>query len=157
MAAIVLPAAPLAAQFPNSNLTGGNRARIDFLRNTLEDISPVVARWRAAMESDDPQSAAEFFLEDGLYSSLGGEVNQGRDAIAERFRKLLPRMSGFRTVMVDYTASGSMAYQFGRFSYAYTGSDGIARTEIGTFVIILYLNGRDWKIRSYVERLEAGL
>jgi uncharacterized protein (TIGR02246 family) len=153
----LLVGSPLAAaaQFPGSHLDGVNRARLDFLASTLQSLTPTISQWKRTMSSDDAHAAADFFLDDGLYSPLDGTVSQGRSAIEEALVLALPRMGGFSTTMVDFSASGNMAYHFGRFSYAWTTKGGFIETQAGTYVMILYQAGREWKIRAYVERSNA--
>ena len=75
---------------------------------------------------------------------------QGRGSVADTLATRVGRVKSYHASLLDFTASGGLAYYLGRMSYRLEGGAGADVT--GTFVMVLYLDGRRWKIRSYVER-----
>ncbi len=152
---LILGLAPLQAQVPNAHLDGVNRIRSKFLEESLREVTTFLVRWRDALASDDAKKVTEYFTEDGFLSLSRGEAVQGRRDVRSQFEALLPALEGFNSTLIDFTASGGMAYQYGRYTQAIKDERGITTPERGTYVLILYRDGRDWKIRSYVERPDA--
>lgn len=152
---VALGLAPLQAQAPNAHLDGVNRVKAKFLEESLREVTGFLTRWRDALASDDAKKVTEYFTEDGFLSLSRGESVQGRRDVRAQFEALLPVLEGFNSTLIDFTASGGMAYQFGRYTQVIRDERGITTPERGTYVLILYRDGRDWKIRSYVERPDA--
>lgn len=152
---VTLALAPIQAQAPNAHLDGVNRIKAKFLEESLREVTGFLIRWRDALASDDAKKVTEYFTEDGFLSLSRGESVQGRRDVRSQFEALLPSLEGFNSTLIDFTASGGMAYQYGRYTQAIKDERGITTPERGTYVLILYRDGRDWKIRSYVERTDA--
>lgn len=152
---MVMGTAPLQAQAPNSHLDGVNRVKARFLEESLREVTKFLVRWRDALASDDAKKVTEYFTDDGFLSLSRGESVQGRRDVRSQFESLLPVLEGFNSTLIDFTASGGMAYQYGRYTQLIKDERGITTPERGTYVLILYRDGRDWKIRSYVERPDA--
>ena len=90
------------------------------------------------------------FTDDGLYSPVDGWYAQGRQALTDTLTNRLAAVKNYHASLIDFTASGGLAYYLGRMRYRV---DGGAGTDVsGTFVMVFYLSGRTWRIRSYVER-----
>lgn len=152
---LTLAMGPLQAQAPNAHLDGVNRIKAKFLEESLREVTTFLVRWRDALASDDAKKVTEYFTEDGFLSLSRGEAVQGRRDVRSQFEALLPALEGFNSTLIDFTASGGMAYQYGRYTQVIKDERGITTPERGTYVLILYRDGRDWKIRSYVERPDA--
>ena len=93
------------------------------------------------------------FTDDGLFSPTEGWYVQGRTALVDTMRLRIPRIQNYHATVIDFTASGGLAYYLGRMSYHRLG--GAGADVSGTFIMVLFLDGRRWKIRSYVERPTA--
>lgn len=149
LAALILPA-PLAGQVHHSRTPTAEAVRLEYLNEVSKGIQETVTRLRAAVASKDVDHLARLFVDGALYSPSTGESHYGIEAIRAAFRTRLGLVGQMLLTKVDFTASGNIAYQFGRYTYA-AGPDGRGREE-GTYVLVLYQAGRDWKIRSLVER-----
>lgn len=151
---LVTMAGNAEAQFNGDNLDGKNRERTRFLNETLRETNTMMDAWRRALQQDQLKDAVDFFESDALYAPLWGEQVQGRDRIQELLGEHLASIQSFQTSAVDFTASGILAYQFGRVYYL--RAVGAAQQPLhGTYVAVFVRNGRDWKLRSYVERSDA--
>ncbi len=146
-----LAAVPVAAQSQHFRQPGGpDQVRAQFLAEVAKGVEESVTRFREAIEARDPTRVAGLFQEGALYSPADGASHYGHAAIREAFGVRLPGRGPLLLTRVDFSASGSLAYQFGRYFYGPgPGGDG---AESGTYVLVLYQEGRVWKVRSYVER-----
>jgi ketosteroid isomerase-like protein len=152
LAATLAAAAPARAQIPGDELPQLGRMRLEYLNTTFGDVKGLLADWSTRLARGDARRAAQLFTADGLFSPAEGWYAQGRAAVADTLAARLPILRGYHTSFLDFSASGNLAYYMGRFRYEH-GPPAASRVVTGTFVMVLYLDGRNWRIRSYVERL----
>lgn len=141
---------PVSGQIPGDELPVMSRSRNEFLANTYAEVKQILADWQTFHSRGDAKQLTRLFTEDGLYSPVDGWYVQGRAALADTMATRVGRVKGYHATLLDFTASGGLAYYLGRMRYRLEGGAGVDVT--GTFVMVLYLDGRRWKIRSYVER-----
>ena len=128
--------------------------RSDDLAEAARQLQQAVQMMRQYDSRDNLKDAVEFFEPDALYAPLWGEHVQGRDRIKDLLGEHLTSIQAFQTSAVDFTASGILAYQFGRVYYL--RAEGATQQPIrGSYVAVFVRDGRDWKLRSYVERSDA--
>lgn len=144
-------AAPLSGQIPGSELPNGSRARTEYLEATYTDVKVLLAEWHDHLKSGDVKKLSRLFTADGLFAPVEGYYVQGRDAVADSLTSRAARLKGYHATLLDFTASGGLAYYLGRMGYRLDGPAG-GREVNGTFVMVLYQEGRRWRIRSYFER-----
>lgn len=142
---------PLAAQIPGSELGDGSRARSEYLEAVFGEVKLILEEWRDALHKGDMKRVRQMFTDDGLFSPAEGWYVQGREAVVDSLNSRGARVKGYHAALIDFTASGGLAYYLGRVSYQIDTAGG-ARSVAGTFVMVLYQSGRRWKIRSYIER-----
>jgi len=152
LAATRMPAA--AAQIPGDELDNFSPARQEFLKVAFADVKKLVADLQEYHYAGDAKQMAKLFTEDGLFAPVEGWYVQGRGQIADTLAARLPRMRGVHLSLIDFTASGGLAYYLGRLSYQITQPAG-AIDVVCTFVMVCYMDGRRWKIRSFIERPSA--
>lgn len=146
----LLLAGPVAAQIPGDELPSQSRVRGEYLSATYTDIKQILAEWSEHHQSGDVKKLVRMFTDDGLYSPVDGWYAQGRQALTDTLTNRLAAVKNYHASLIDFTASGGLAYYLGRMRYRV---DGGAGTDVsGTFVMVFYLSGRTWRIRSYVER-----
>ena len=146
---------PAAAQLiPGGDPSDVASGRRHYLTEVFRGVNAVVTRWVLTWETDDPRTVADFFTDDVLLSPVDGAPAQGKRPAREAVAKLLPVASDFKTVNVDFTASGDMAYYLGRFTRLLTRPGEQPESQTGTFVMVLTDRNGDWRIRSYVEKLD---
>jgi ketosteroid isomerase-like protein len=144
----------LRAQVQHSRMPSPDQMRSEYMAETLKQVSGTIGDLRAAIQADDSMKVTETFLRSGLYSPSDGQSYYGTNAIRHAFAERLPHLGALLLTRVDFDASGNIAYQFGRYFYS-PGPDG-SSGETGTYVLVLYQDGKFWKVRSYVERANGG-
>ncbi len=149
--AVLLGTSSAAAQIPGDELPQISRVRDQYLQTTYGEVKEVLADWQKYQNENDVKRLRSMFTRDGFYSPVEGWFVQGRENVADTLTGRLPRVKGYHTSLLDFTASGSIAYYLGRLSYL-LDNPGAARQVSGTFVMVLYQEGRTWRVRSYVER-----
>lgn len=142
---------PAWAQIPGSELGDGSRARSEYLASTYSEVKLILDDWRDAFQKGDLKRLRQMFTDDGLYSPAEGWYVQGREPVIDSLTARAGRLKGYHSSLLDFTASGGLAYYLGRVSYL-LDLPGASRQVNGTFVMVLYQGGRRWKVRSYIER-----
>lgn len=150
-AGLAMLARPGAAQVPGDELPSLGRVRMEYLNTTFGEVKEVLAQWSERLAKADVRRLVQLFTADGFFSPPEGWYVQGRQAIADTLASRLPHLRGYHTSFLDFAASGNLAYYLGRLRYEH-GPVGRSVVVTGTFVMVLYLDGRNWRIRSYVER-----
>lgn len=141
-------------QVHNSRQPSASQVRAEYMEEAAKGVQETVTRWREAVAGDQLQRAISLFAEGAHYSRSDGASHYGTEAIEAALTGWLPGAGAVSLTRVDFSASGSLAYQFGRYFYG-PGPTGEG-AESGTYVLVLQQSGRDWKIRSYVERRSGG-
>jgi uncharacterized protein (TIGR02246 family) len=157
LAPLLLGAVAAVAQpLPTPRGTNWNRERQEYTADMLKDYNQLMAEWREAFDQGDPRQAAEFYSEGGLLLFSGGEMSQGKPAIQRWLTGLLPNVVDIRVAVMDFVASGRMAYAMGPYWYQYKPEGSTAvMSETGTYIaVVVNENGR-WRIRSQVFTPEA--
>ncbi len=143
----------LTAQIPGDEMERGNRNfRNEYLSQTYQDLKPLFEDWRELHSKHDLKSLLKIITEDAVYSPVEGVILQHRSEIGDSLARRLPKVQGYWSSVIDFTASGGLAYFLGRFSYHLSEADGKGRDMTGTFTMVWFLDGRNWRVRSYVER-----
>ncbi len=146
-------AAPAAAQaMPGGAPTDTRAHRRAFLSEVYQNVAALVEAWKAAWEGDDPRALAALYAQDAVLFPYEGEHAAGRAAVQALLTEQLARSRDLRSVMIDFTASGSLAYYAGRFTYTVQDPAGGTHVASGTYVLVMERDGSRWKIRSHVER-----
>ncbi len=145
----LLLAGPLAAQIPGDELPSQSRVRGEYLSATYADIKQILAEWAEHHQTGDVKKLIRMFTDDGLYSPVDGWYAQGRQALTDTLTHRLGRVKNYHASLIDFTASGGLAYYLGRMRYRVEGA---GADVSGTFVMVFYLSGRTCRFRSYVER-----
>jgi len=141
---------PGAAQPQRFNVPTGAQVKAEYLTEAGKGIKETTDRWKTAVAEEDVEALLKLFTPEGAhFSPAGGASYYGREAIRDGLTERLGQIGAVSLTRVDFSASGTLAYLFGRYFYG-PGPEGGA--EQGTYVLILYQAGRNWQIRSYVER-----
>ncbi|HEX5724298.1 MAG TPA: nuclear transport factor 2 family protein [Longimicrobiaceae bacterium] len=158
---LVLGAGSLLSQpLPTPRNTDWNRERQEYTADMLKDYNQLINEWREAWDSHNPRQVADFYSEGGFLVFTGGEMSQGKPAIQRWLSGLLPNVVDIRLAVMDFVASGRMAYAMGPYWYQYK-PEGSAEvmSQTGTYVAVVVQEGGRWRIRSQVftpETLPAG-
>jgi len=150
----VVTASPAAAQVHRSRAATVASIREAYLEDVANGTNETLDRLKRAFQADRAEDWLRQFTPGGLYSPAGTESYYGAEAMRAALARRMQRFGGMTLTRTDWTASGNLAYLFGRYFYGPTHEGG--QVEQGTYVMILLMEGRDWKIRSYVERPDRG-
>ena len=138
------------AQVHRSRIPTPNQVKAEYLLEAGKVIAEMTTVWKTAVGAENVETLVQLFVDEGgHYSGPDGVSHYGREAIREALVARLARVGAVALTRVDFSASGSLAYQFGRYFYG-PGPDGPA--DQGTYVLIMHQIGRGWRVRSYVER-----
>jgi len=149
-ALLVLAGGPLSAQVTHSRQPTASAVRAAYLEEVGKLTTETTDRLKKAVQQDNTNEILKLFTPGGLYSPGSGATYYGAEAIRVALTERLPRFGGLALTRVDWTASGNLAYLYGRYTYGPNVEGGAV--DQGTYVMVLLLEGRDWKIRSLVER-----
>jgi uncharacterized protein (TIGR02246 family) len=143
-----------AAQLmPGGSPTEAGSFRRTYLVEAYRAIDILVVQWESAWLSGDMKELMELYTDDAVYLPASAKtVSSGRRAVQATLQTLLPTRKDIHTRMVDFTASGDMAYFAGQYFFQTDSAAGPVRNETGTFVFILQHSPRGWRIRSHVEK-----
>lgn len=142
--------APVQAQVTHSRQPTAANVRTAYLEEVGKLTTETTDRLKKAVQKDDTDGILKLFTPGGLYSPASGGTYYGAEAIRVSLGERLPKYGGLALTRVDWTASGNLAYLYGRYTYGPTTEGGAV--DQGTYVMVLLLEGREWKIRSLIER-----
>ena len=146
-------AASAGAQIPGGSPSLSGDSRRGYLSEAYRAVDIVVVQWETAWLSADMKDLMSLYTDDAVYlPASASKASQGRREVQATLQALLPSRKDIHTRMVDFTASGDMAYYAGKYFFQTDPAAGPVRNETGTFVFIFQHQGREWKIRSHVEK-----
>jgi uncharacterized protein (TIGR02246 family) len=146
-------AAGAAAQMPGGSPGGAGSFRRAYLSEAYRAIDVVVVQWESAWLSGDVKDLMDLYTDDAVYMpASAAKPSAGRRDVQATLQSLFAARKDLHTRMVDFTASGDMAYYAGKYVFQTDPAAGPVRSESGTFVFILEHSPRGWKIRSHVEK-----
>ena len=150
---LLIPGA-LAAQYPGQDVEAPYaRVRSLYVAQMYAEILPVLSAWRERIEKGDPRALASLIEADALISPAEGWIARDRKEAMDSLVTRLSTIRGYIVKPYDFTASGNLAYVFGRLGYSIAGVSGAPTREVrGTFTMVLFLRGKNWKVRAYIER-----
>ena len=93
-----------------------SRRRAAYLRSAFVTTRTVLAQWSESWRRDDLDAVADAFTAEAVLVLPGEEPLSGREAIRSRFQDLLPGIGALYSTILDFDASGFMAYAYGRYS-----------------------------------------
>lgn len=158
VAASLLPAEADAQMRRHPGAPGGDgysaaAARAEFYADVLEHTNEVLAKWRRAWAEDDLDAVLELYTEDALFIFTNDAPVQGREAIREKLVTLLERTGEVQAAFTDFDASGRMGLISGLLTFQMRDARR-SRTVGGLHMTVLIRQGRDWRIRSQLFRLD---
>lgn len=141
-----------AAQLPGDPIFARRTTlRGEFLEKTLADVKRALDRWRDAFSADRRRPTWEaVMVPDASFSPLAGWLALG-PAAADSLQAVAPRVSGYGFSILDFDASGSMAFVYASVHYQLATATG-QQLVLADASIVLVERGSSWKVRSYLER-----
>jgi len=138
---------------PGSDGFSAAAARAEFYADVLEHTNEVLSRWRAAWAADDLDALLELYTEDASFIFTNDAPVQGREAIREKLVTLLERTGEVQAAFTDFDASGRMGLISGLLTFQMREARR-SRTVGGIHMTVLIRQGRDWRIRAQLFRLD---
>lgn len=155
LGAAAAPAALRAQVVPGSPPVDWRETQRNYSHEMLRNYNSLMQSWREAWQLGDAVAVAHLYSPDAGLVLADGERLQGRAAIQKHFEQRLGGALDVRTGLLDFVASGRMAYATGPLWYQYRDARGQAQTVVGHFVVVLVKEEGQWKIRSQVLAGEA--
>ena len=145
-----------SAQLPGESVYETRKdPRAEVRARAFEEVKPFLAEWSSLIAKRDRARLEKAMMDAVLFSPLGLSAD-GRATVADTLANWLPRVSGYHLTPIDFDASGNLAYAFGTLRYDRRAADGTSEAINAEWVMVLYLWGRTWKVRSYLERAAPG-
>ncbi len=138
---------------PGSDGYSAAAARAEFYADVLEHTNEVLSKWRQAWAEDDLDAVLELYTEDALFIFTNDAPVQGREAIREKLVTLLEQTGEVQAAFTDFDASGRMGLISGLLTFQMRDARR-SRTVGGLHMTVLIRQGRDWRIRSQLFRLD---
>ena len=155
-ALVSLTAGRASAQLPGESVYESKKnPREEVRARAFEEVKPFLADWSALIAKKDRARLDRLMMDGVLFGPLG-LLASGRVTVADTLALWLPRISGYYLTPLDFDASGNLAYAFGTLRYDRRDGDGTVKAIDAEWVMVLYLWGRTWKVRSYLERAAPG-
>ena len=136
------------------NGTSAGDVRRQFEAEARQQVSALLLDYESAWGSRNAGALARLYASRATFYPADGPMRTGRAAVADYFRALLPAAEPLRTQMVEFRASGDMAYT--TVQVGYTAGDGAARHAVAgldVFVLRRDVLG-SWSIVSHLSRVE---
>jgi len=114
--------------------------------------SELFALWREAWVEDNVPGLASLYHPEAMLYLPDRDPIFTRDLIAEAFTELLPETGEIQAAMLDFDASGKIAYISGMFSLDFRDANGTRHQITGDHVTVCIRMGRHWVIRSQMFR-----
>ncbi|MFD7406021.1 YybH family protein [Streptomyces sp. NPDC059866] len=105
----------------------------------------VLARWKAAFDSHQPDVMAELFTSDALFQGFGPVVVAGRDAVRAYYEAVADDRRADVTVLHTYSLGDRVAGGFADVTF----SDPAGWEANVHMSLVLQCDGDDWQIRQY--------
>jgi len=137
---------------PGGGGFAGGRNMAEFYGEVTARTAELFAVWRERWVEDNPQALAELYSPDAMLYLPDRSPIFTSGMIAEAFAELLPETGEIQAGMLDFDASGKIAYIFGKFTLDFRDANGVRHQITGDHITVAKREGRDWKIRSQMFR-----
>ncbi|MFF4243401.1 YybH family protein [Streptomyces sp. NPDC001822] len=113
-------------------------------------VGEVLARWKTAFDSHQPDVMADLFAPDALFQGFGPSVVTGRDAVRSYYGMATAGRRADVVVLHSYTIGADIAGGFADVTFT-----GASKPEVRMRMSLTLQRGEEgWKIRQYhVSRL----
>ena len=118
-------------------------AEAEYRALALKAFQETVGDWTSAVQSRDLDDAMDLYS-DQVFAYLDGPAS-GKAAVRAQLQSWLDGINGFTVNLVDFDASGRLAYGSVRLNVVPAGA---MSSEPVTMLFVLRRVGRDWYIRS---------
>lgn len=127
--------------------------RQDFLSATFQEIRTALQEWRDLVARRDTQALARAVTESVFFSPAEGWRASGRDELVDSAGGWLTSVRNYSLTPEDFDASDNMAFVMAQVRYELLGAGTGNEFITADCAIVFYREGRQWRMRSYFERL----
>lgn len=122
----------------------------EYYRERYERVSRTVAELSRAWSEDDLAAAAGFYGDEAVLDTPWGQRIRGPDEIHRWLQSHLPGVGRAHMALLDFDASGRLAFAHGRYLLEPTGAgSGSGRPVLGPYLLILGMD-RDVRILAQI-------
>lgn len=157
ISALAACARPAAAQRGMYGMgePGAGESRSQFVSEARARVGALLADYESAWGSRDAAGVSRVYADNAVLYPAGGGMLTGRDAIRGYMVKTLPTVAPVSTRMMEFRASGDLAYATVQVTYE-TTEGGAAHRYVGTDALLLHHEWTgEWIIVSQLSRPEA--
>lgn len=148
---IVSPGATATAQIPGESIfSNKGNVRDEYVAKAYEEVRRSLSEWNDAINRGDSKKLRSLVTPDLFLGPAEGWLARGPEAL-DSLAVYAPRMGGYLATIIDFDASGSIAYVYASIRYQYAGSKGRQYRELEA-AMVLFQRGDQWRLRSYIER-----
>jgi uncharacterized protein (TIGR02246 family) len=148
------PALSAQREIFGMNGTSAADVRRQFEAEARQQVSALLLEYESAWGSRNAGALAGLYASRATFYPAAGAMRTGRPAIADYFRAVLPTVEPLRTQMVEFRASGDLAYATVQVSYAAgAGAERHAVAGLDVFILRRDVLG-SWSIVSHLSRVE---
>ena len=147
----------LSAQRDIFGMGGSSAAdvRRQFEAEARQQVSALLLDYESAWGSRDVSALARLYANNATLYPAASQMLTGRAGIKDYFRALLPTAEPLRTRMIEFRASGDMAFTAVQVSYAVR--DGTVQRSVANTDVLILRRGAigEWSIVSHLARPET--
>ncbi|HEV7588901.1 MAG TPA: nuclear transport factor 2 family protein [Longimicrobium sp.] len=147
----------LSAQRDIFGMGGSSAAEVrrQFEAEARQQVSALLLDYESAWGSRDVSALSRLYAGNATLYPAASPMLTGRAGIKDYFRALLPAVEPLRTRMIEFRASGDMAYTAVEVSYAVR--DGAGRRSVANTDVLILRRGvtGEWSILSHLARPET--
>jgi uncharacterized protein (TIGR02246 family) len=147
----------VAAQRDIFGMGGSSAAEVrrQFEAEARQQVNALLVDYENAWGSRDVAALARLYAANATLYPAASPMLTGRAGIKEYFRALLPAVEPLRTRMIEFRASGDMAFTTVQVSYA--EKEGTAQRSVANTDVFILRRGTTgvWSIVSHLARPEA--
>jgi ketosteroid isomerase-like protein len=157
---LLLVAAPGAAsaQVPGESVYEERRSlREEYRAVAYEEVKQSVAEWVDNLNAHKLNELRKGVTSTVYFAPVGWNAS-GLPSFTDSLTRRLPALGGFHFTLLDFDASGSLAYALADVRYHVDpGSGAMPSGDVNVEAVIVFFRaGPRWKIRSYLERTSGG-
>jgi len=142
------------AGVPGGDGMRADRFRAEYYAEVVQQINKVMGQWRKAWREDDLDRLLRLYDSDAIILMTDEAPARAEKGVHAFLDRMLPETGEIQASMVDFEASGRLAYIWGSFYYDVTGGEQAGKRITGDHVTLFIRQGRRWKIRSQVFRVK---
>lgn len=135
---------------PGGDGRGAGAFLAEYYADVIVNMTAAMSTWRMAWRQDDVAGTIDAYWENAQVFFPASPPVAGTAALQQFYTELLPDVGEMQTSMVDFDASGRMAFVSGPYYYEVPRAGLTPERSEGTHVTLLTRHGKKWGIRSQI-------